>query len=156
MFLRFMNSGPGRRRSAGLPRSARRRIGWCEKYVQRVDRRIRELLYAGATARAGDGPITPRERCRRLRQARDWEKVPYAIGENSSACLRRFRRGGSKVGLNLGPSIREMVRTSTARYFWPATSCSIFSASDISRRMDAGSSAKAPSPGNSSRCWLSL
>ena len=28
--------------------------------------------------------------------------------EHGSACSRKFRRGGSKAGLNLGPSLREM------------------------------------------------
>ena len=162
MFLRFMNSGPGRRRCASIPRRARlSRVGGCEKYVQCVDGRISELLYASATARARDGPISPRNRCRRRRQARDREKVPKAIDVDSSACLRIDRRGGSSACLGTSSNRRDAVRAVvTASYFVPATSCSIFSssfrASDISRTMDCGSSARAPSPGSSSRCWLSL
>ena len=161
MLLRFMNSGPGRRRCASIPRSASlSRVGGCEKYVQCVDGRISELLYASATARARDGPISPRNRCRRRRQARDREKVPKAIDVDSSACLRIDRRGGSRAGIGTSSNLRDAVRAvATASYFVPAIICSIFIssfiASDISRMMDAGSSANAPSPGTSSRCWLS-
>ena len=157
-----MDSGPGRRRCASIPRCARlSRVGGCEKFIQCVDGRISELLYANATARARGGSISPRSRCRRRRQARDREKVPEAIDVDSFACWRLFRRGGSRAGFGTSSNLRDAVRAVvTAGYFVPATSCSIFSssfrASDISRTMDCGSSARAPSPGSSSKCWLSL
>ena len=156
-----MNSGPGRRRCASIPRSARlSRVGGSKSTFSAS---MAELASSCTRTqrRARDGPISPRNRRRRRRQARDREKIPKAIDVDSSACLRIDRRGGSRAGFGTSSNLRDAVRAVvTAGYFVPATSCSIFSssfrASDISRTMDCGSSARAPSPGSSSRCWLSL
>ena len=70
-----------------------------------------------------------------------------------------FSRGGSKAKPELSLSLRDGVGPEASPRYLPFIICSIFIssfiASDISRMMDAGSSANAPSPGTSSRCWLS-
>ena len=155
-----MNSEPGRRRCAGVSCRARRlRVRGGEKCIQCVDGRICELLYANATTRAREGPSAPRDSGRGLRQTRDWEQIPKSSTAWGTACVWLFSRGGSKAKPELSLSLRDVVRPETSPGYLPFIICSIFIssfiASDISRMMDAGSSANAPSPGTSSRCWLS-
>ena len=70
-----------------------------------------------------------------------------------------FFGGGSKAKPALSLSLCDVVRPEASPGYLPFSIYSIFIssfiASDISRMMDAGSSANAPSPGTSSRRWLS-
>ena len=110
MLLYFMNSGPGCRRRASVPRRARRlRVRCCEKCIWCVDCRICELLYANATTRAREGPSAPRDSGRGLRQTRDWEQIPKSSTAWGTACVWLFFRGGSKAKPELGLSLRDIV-----------------------------------------------
>ena len=165
MLMDFMNSGPECRRSTGAPRSAGHlRVGRSEKYVERVDCGVGELLHTPATARARDGPMRPRLSSRRIGQARDREQIPVnrfpiALAGIHAACLM-ISRARIHAGQDLGLRLREIMGTIATASYLPAASCSSFissfSRSDSIFRTESGISAKALSPGTSSRNWLSL